>query len=96
MKREGAKTIAELLVDFIQEEGLTDGLERVKIFKIWDIVVGTKYANATLYKFYKNGTLYCTISSSMLRSQLYLNKLQIIRDINKMIGRDCVKELVLK
>lgn len=96
MIREGYKTIAELLMNFIEDEGLKDGLLRVKIFKTWEIVVGDKFAIATINKFYSNQILYCTINSSLLRNQLFMQKNKIIDNMNSMLGGIFIKELILR
>lgn len=96
MKREGSKLISDLLADFVKSEGLDEGLMRVKIFKTWDLVVGESYAKATVSKFYRNGILYCTVSSSAVRSQLYFQKRYFIDQINKALNAKYITEIVLK
>lgn len=96
MKRESYKPIGDLLADFIKDEKLEDGLLRVKIFRTWDIVVGESYAKATIGKFYKDKILYCTISSSTVRSQMYFQKRFFIGQINKALNGDYISEIVLK
>ena len=96
MKRENTQLISVILKEFIKEEQLEDGLERTRIFHAWDIIVGENGARATSGKYFKDGTLYCTINSSIVRSQLYYRKEDIIAQLNKMLNSDIVKKLILK
>ena len=71
-------------------------MERVRIFKTWDLIVGDAGARATSGKFFKDGILYCTITSSIIRSQLYYRKEDIVVLMNKMLNSDIIKKLILK
>ena len=86
MKRENTQLIKDVLQEFIKEERLEDGLQRVRIFGAWDLVVGDAGARATTNKFFRDGILYCTINSSIIRTQLYYRKEEIALKINKMLN----------
>ncbi len=97
MKRQGALSIDEILKELVNDNSsLKSGIERVNIFQAWDSVVGTKGASATTYKFFRDGILYCTISSSALRSQLYFGLQDILREINASLGSPVVNKIILK
>ena len=96
MKRENTQLISVILKEFIKEEQLEDGLERLRIFKTWDLVVGDAGARATTSKFFKEGILYCTISSSIIRTQLFYRREDIVTMMNKMLNGDIIKKLILK
>ncbi len=96
MKRENTQLIAEIIKEFVKEERLEEGLYRARLFKAWDIVVGVNGAAATTNKFFRDGILYCTINSSILRTQMYYRKEDIIFQLNKMLSSTVVTKLVLK
>ena len=96
MKRENTQLIKAIIEEFIKEEHLEEGLNRTRLFKAWDLVVGEVGAKATTNKYFKDGTLYCTINSSMLRTQMYYRKEDIIAHINKMLNSTIVRKLILK
>jgi hypothetical protein len=96
MKREGSRLIGELLSDFVRSEGLEPGLLRMRIFQTWDLIVGETYAKATVSKFYRDGILYCTISSSTVRTQMYFQKRYFMEQINKALNAQYITEIVLK
>ena len=96
MKRENTQLISAIIHEYIKEAQLEDGLLRVKIFKVWDLIVGDTGTRATTNKFFKDGILYCTISSSIVRTQLYYRKDDIIAQMNRMLSGNYVTKLILK
>ncbi len=96
MKRESSKPISEAIAQFIKQEGLEEGLIRLRIFKAWDMIVGENVAKITYNKYYKDRKLYCNISSSMIRSQLYFVKEELVKNINKQMGAEVVSDIILK
>ena len=55
MKRENTQLIKAIIEEFIKEERLEEGLNRARLFKAWDLVVGETGANATTNKYFKDG-----------------------------------------
>lgn len=96
MKRENTQLIKTVLQEFIKEEHLEEGLRRVRIFSTWDLVVGAAGARATINKFYRDGVLYCTISSSIIRTQLLYRKDDIIARMNSSLNAPLITRIVLK
>lgn len=95
----------DLMKAFVRHYNLSAGLNTHRIFEAWDIVSGA--GKFTLRKFFRSGTLYVTISSSMVRSQLGFQKEALIRAVNEylendpLFQKDCasvgfVHELILK
>jgi len=96
MKRENSIKIDKLMELFVRQYGLEEGLSRIRVFVAWDESIGTRYSKVTSTKFFKGGILYCTITSSVARNHLFMNKSKIIADINQKLGKDIVRDIVLK
>lgn len=96
MKRENTRLISAIIEEFIKEERLEEGLNRTRLFRAWDIVVGENGARATSNKFFREGVLYCTINSSIMRTQMFYNRENIIAQLNKMLNGTVVNKLILK
>ena len=96
MKQEQSKLIKDILSQYVKEMGLEDGLIRLRIFLTYDLIVGERIAKATINKFYKDGILYCTINSSMLRMQIQCSKESIMHQINKMLNNNYINKIVIK
>ena len=103
--RKEAQGMQELVELYIKEMKLTSGFNRQRIFEAWDVVSGA--SRFTLDRFFRDGMLYCTISSSVVRNQLYFQKEILVQMLNEELRKDelltwdwskgpCVKSLILR
>lgn len=88
IKRRDAESMEELMKKFIRQRGLTPGINCQTVFRAWDKVSGA--AAYTIRRFYRDGVLYCAISSSVIRSQLHFRKDEILLALNAELGADPV------
>ncbi|MHC1778827.1 MAG: DUF721 domain-containing protein [Bacteroidales bacterium] len=96
MRRQQVLKLGDLFGEFLKKEGLEDGIIRMKIFEAWDEVVGEKLSSYTMEKFYRDGKLFCRISSSAARNTLFMQRIEIVEKINKKLEIELVKVLILK
>lgn len=97
--------LGDLIKYYIKVNRLSTKINSQIVFSAWDEVSG---AGAwTVRKFYREGKLYITLSSSVIRSQLYFQKEALLEKINAKIFSNelfteddmnvgAVKELILK
>lgn len=81
MDRKQAVSLGDALPQLLRSMHLASGMNMHVIFSAWDKVTGA--GPYTLSRYLKNGVLYCSISSSVVRSQLYLNRDAIVEAINR-------------
>ena len=89
-------TIGEVLKDFIAANRLEKGLDKVSIKDAWHNGMGAAISNYTTNLKLDRDTLYVSLSSSVLREELSYGKEKIIRMLNKEVGKELVKKLVLR
>lgn len=99
-------SIGEAISLMLKRNGLSEGLRDTRIYSAWDEATGA--AQYTVNKYFKDGKLYITVNSSVLRSQLTFQKLAILEKINRILSKDrllnedsglehkYVKELIIK
>ena len=75
-----------LIGDLVRSMGLTGPLNSRRIYAAWDDATGA--GPFTLKKFYRSGTLYITLNSSVIRNQLSFQKEGIIEKINSLLNDD--------
>ncbi|MEZ4809126.1 MAG: DUF721 domain-containing protein [Allomuricauda sp.] len=88
--------LSEALSEFIRENRLQKGMDKVDAREAWTKLMGNGVNNYTTLVELKNETLYVSLSSSVLREELSLGKTKIITMINEELGRELVKKLVLR
>jgi len=84
--RKDAQGMEELIGLYIREMKLTAGFNRQRVFEAWDEVSGA--SRYTLDRFFRDGILYCTISSSVVRNQLYFQRDILVRKMNEILEKD--------
>jgi hypothetical protein len=88
--------LSEALNEFIKENKLQKGMDKVDTRQAWVNLMGNGVNNYTTGVELKNETLFVSLSSSVLREELSLGKTKIIAMINEELGRELVKKLVLR
>lgn len=84
--RKEAQGMQELISQYIREMKLASGFNRQRVFEAWAEVSGA--SRYTVDMFFRDGNLYCTISSSVVRNQLYFQRDMLVRKMNEYLDRD--------
>ena len=103
--RKTALPLSELIHEYLRASKLTSGLNTQRIFAAWDAASGA--GRYTIRRFFRDGKLYITVDSSVVRSQLSFQRDTLIEKINALLAQDelftrddarvgIVKELILK
>lgn len=96
MKRTEAKSIAEIIGDFMQQEDIEDAVLEQKALRLWNQVVGPGINRMTTERYVENGVITMKISSAALRNDLMLSRSNIIAQLNQLIGKPVIKEIIFR
>ena len=105
IRRKEALTMEEVIEEYIKSAKIASGLNTQRVFAAWNDCSGA--GPFTLKRYFRGGTLYVTLSSSVIRNQLSFQKAELIEKMNATLSGDrlftadnrtagFVKELVLK
>ena len=105
VRRKEALTMEEVVEEFIKSAKLASGLNTQRVFSAWDDCSGA--GPYTLKRYFRSGTLYITLNSSVIRNQLSFQKEALIEKMNALLSGDplftsdnrtvgYVKDLVLR
>ena len=86
IRRKEALSMEEVVEEFIKSAKLASGLNTQRVFAAWDECSGA--GPFTLKKYFRSGTLYVTLSSSVLRNQLFFQKAALIEKMNAALSGD--------
>lgn len=103
--RKEAVSMDTLVQQYIKSMKLAAGLNTQRIFAAWDACSGA--GPFTLRRFFRNGKLYITLNSSVIRSQLYFQREALVEKMNAYLSQDelftadnrtvnFIQELILK
>lgn len=86
MERKNALEMKEVIEMYIKSMKLSSGLNTQRIFKAWDDASGA--AQYTVRKFFRDGKLYITLNSSVVRNQLGFQNALLVEKINAILQKD--------
>ncbi|PXX29136.1 DUF721 domain-containing protein [Arenibacter sp. ARW7G5Y1] len=88
--------LGEALKEFISENRLQKGMDRVNAREAWTNLMGNGVNNYTTAIELRNDTLFVSLSSSVLREELSLGKSKIIKLLNEELGKELITKIVLR
>lgn len=86
IERKNAQPVGEALRAYLKAYHLTPGLNTQRVFAAWDQASGA--AAYTVRRWYRDGILYITLSSSVIRSQLSIQRQFLLEKINTILAGD--------
>ena len=96
MQREQTKPLKDIIDLFISEFGLQNGLNEARVLSLWDELLGSVVVRATLRKRFRDGRLYVKLSSSVVRSYLFIERKRIVEKMNQALGITMVTDIILQ
>lgn len=89
-------SIGDILKEIIEANNLDKGLNQISVADAWKNLMGNGVNNYTRNVLLKGSVLYVELTSAVLREELSYGKDKIIKMINEELGREVVKDVVLK
>ena len=80
----------------IQVNKLGAGMDQIDVKEAWRQLMGNGVNTYTKNVVLKGSTLYVELGSAVLREELSHGKSKIVKMINEELGREVVKEVVLR
>lgn len=90
------KPISKLFLEYVESRNLTERIAESSIPIYWKEVVGEIIASKAKVKKFAEGKLYISTKSSTWKAEILLRKSTIIVNLNKILGKEMIKELVIK
>jgi predicted nucleic acid-binding Zn ribbon protein len=96
MKRTDAKSIAEIIGDFMQQEDIETTVLEHKALQLWGQVVGPGINRLTTERYVEDGVIRVKIDSAALRNDLMLSRSYLIEQLNKLVGKPVIREIIFR
>tara|TARA_B100000989_G_scaffold160972_1_gene120192 strand:+ start:125 stop:418 length:294 start_codon:yes stop_codon:yes gene_type:complete len=94
-KRGELKNISKVIEEVFSQKQIRIGIENIKVQDAWKKTMGKNIQKYTIKVVYKKGILYIKLKSSVLREELTYEKFKVIKLINKELGKEYIKDLVI-
>jgi len=89
-------SIGDVLKAFIESNNLQGGMDKIDVQQAWKSLMGNGVNSYTNEVVLKGSTLYVSLTSAVLREELSYGKQKIISMINEELGKEVIKEVVLR
>lgn len=84
--RKNAQSLVEVFKEMIRSGGATATHNSYRVYSAWNAVSGAE--RYTIKRFFRDGKLYITLSSSVLASQLAMQAPYLIEKMNDILASD--------
>ena len=89
------KPLGDLIKEFYEQYRGAEYFDEVKVINSWPQVVGPFIASHTIDLSIKNRVLFVRVDSDALRNELSYSKSLLIKNLNEMVGKEILSEIVL-
>ena len=89
------KPLGELIKEFYEQHRGLDYIDEVKAVNSWPKVVGPFIASHTIDLSVKNHVLFVRVDSDALRNELSYSKSLLLKNLNEIVGKELLNEIVL-
>ena len=89
------KPLGELIKEFYEQHRGLDYIDEVKAVNSWPKVVGSFIASHTIDLSVKNHVLFVRVDSDALRNELSYSKSLLLKNLNELVGKELLSEIVL-
>ena len=90
------QSISKVLDEILESKSLRTGIIHVRINELWYEIMGTNISHYTEKIILKGNTLFVSLNSPALRVELSYGKEKIIKMINKQLGSEKIKKIILR
>ena len=96
MRKTNTQSLAEVIRQLLKEQHLDDKLNDRHIIDAWSVVLGPNISQYTTSLSVCDQTLYVSLSSAVLRHELFLSKQEILSALNRHVGAEVIRDIVFR
>ena len=96
MRGDNTSNVGDIIRKLMRNPKLAEKMDELDALDVWKELIGDNLQKFVVgAKMYK-GNLHVTLSSSVLRNELSYKKNELKEKINQKLGKEIVKEIILK
>lgn len=96
MKRTEAKSIGEILGQYLNPADLDASINERRLEAFWPDVVGPYINRQTLRRYVSHRVLHVFLTSAPLRNELMINRSSLVRRLNEITGADVIDDIMFR
>lgn len=96
MRKKNTEILSEVIRQVLKEQHLDAPLNEKRLIDAWPQVLGNNILQYTSDLIIKNKVLYVSLTSSVLRHDLFLSREEIKKSLNKKVGAEVIVDIIFK
>jgi len=96
MRKKNTELLSDVIRQVLKEQHLDRPLNEKRIIDAWPLVLGNNIVQYTSDLSIRNRVLYVSLTSSVLRHDLFLSREEIKKSLNKQAGVEVIVDIVFK
>jgi predicted nucleic acid-binding Zn ribbon protein len=96
MRKKNTELLSEVILQVLKEQHLDKPLNEKRLIDAWPLVLGSNIMKYTSELNIRNKVLYVSLTSSVLRHDLFLSREEIKKSLNKQVGAEAIVDIVFR
>ena len=96
MRKKNTELLSDVIRQVLKEHHLDRPLNEKRLIESWSLVLGTNIMQYTSELVVKNRVLYVTLTSSVLRHDLFMSREEIKKSLNDKVGVEVIVDIIFK
>lgn len=96
MRKRNTELLSDVIRQVLKEQHLDKPLNEKRLIEAWPLVLGNNIVQYTSELQIKNSVLYVSLTSSVLRHDLFLSREEIKKSLNKQVGAEVIVDIVFR
>ncbi len=96
MRKKNTELLSDVIRQVLREQHLDQPLNEKRLVDAWPLVLGKNIVQYTSDLSIKNRVLYVSLTSSVLRHDLFLSREEIKKSLNKQVGAEVIVDIIFR
>lgn len=96
MRKKNTESLKDVLVQVLKQQRLEKPLNEKRLIDAWPLILGDSIAKYTSDIKINNKIMFVTMTSSVIRHELFMSRQDIIKKLNNHIGTEIISEIIFK
>ena len=96
MRKKNTESLRDVVRQVLREQNLDGKLNDKHLIEAWPVVLGQNISKYTTDLRVKDRTLYVSLSSAVLRHDLFLSRHEIKTKLNRCVGKEVITNIIFQ
>jgi hypothetical protein len=96
MRKKNTELLSDVILQVLKSQHLDKPLNEKRLIEAWPLVLGNNIVQYTSDLSIRNKVLYVSLTSSVLRHDLFLSREEIKKSLNKHVGSEVIVDIVFR